>query len=349
MDKLRTYILLAASFTLLVLGCSNKSSDEACLYKTSMDLDKGNYDAVLASGCADAMQKGAAYFGKAGFDITTVINNFSKTASPGSTSSNLNVYMTSMIGQVSEDKLNNMDLSVKQYTIVTTSNPPTSSLSKDANFYLGLVDAVKSLSLLKLIMDTNGDGTLNTSCDMNNNKKPDELDATGCALLTSAPTTTATCALGTSVTTSTTDIFISKPTGTVPLPGTYRGLVITVADLGGQNSTCPSPNEYKHLLYKQSATIWAVVTTSPGAECKGTDGNTWPCPMLDANGQPLDLVSTVSSGLNSAVSSMGSALPSSGPTTTTDVQQSIQNIQTTACPTGTCTSTDLATYLNTYK
>ena len=357
MDKLRTYMLLAAGFAILILvsGCGNKNSNEACQYKASMDLDKGNYDAVLASECADAMQRGAAHFGKAGFDITAVINNFSKTSSKGSstgsTSSNFNVYMTSMIGKVNEDKLSDMDSSVKEYTEVTSNNPKTSSLYQDANFYLSLVDAVKALSLLKAVIDADGDGKLNTTCDMNNNGKPDELDATGCALKTSA---SATCTVGTSISnagTFATEIQLSKPTGTTPLSGTYRGLIIKV-DGVGQSTTCQIPNEYKHLLYKQTATLWAVVTTAPGSECQGTDGNSWPCPILDANGLPLDLVSAFDASLTSAVSSMNSALPSSGPTgtgKTTDVQQSIQGVKNTACPTGPCTSSNLDAYLQTYK
>ena len=60
MNKLTTYALFAAGVSLFFFGCSNKSTNEACLHKTTMDLDKGEYDAVLASSCADAMQKGAA-------------------------------------------------------------------------------------------------------------------------------------------------------------------------------------------------------------------------------------------------------------------------------------------------
>ncbi len=78
MNKLFVYVLFAACVSLMFVGCSDKSSPEACLHQVTMDLDSGNYDAVLASSCAGAMQRGAAYFGKGGFDIKDVINRFSE-------------------------------------------------------------------------------------------------------------------------------------------------------------------------------------------------------------------------------------------------------------------------------
>ena len=186
MNKLKMYVLLAASFLLLFSGCSKKNSDEACKHETTMNLDSGNYDAVLASGCADAMQKGAAWFGKAGFDVPNVLNRFIQTgvlSGPTTTSAgNFNVYMTKMVTRVTSSTLAELDNSITQYSSI----PATADTFRDARFNLSIVDAVKGLSLLKSVIDASGLGTLNTTCDMNANNKPDEIDATSCALLTSA-------------------------------------------------------------------------------------------------------------------------------------------------------------------
>jgi hypothetical protein len=324
-----------------------------------MNLDKGNYDAVLASSCADAMQKGAAYFGKAGFDIKDVINRFSETGSTGnnttSTQSDFTIYMTALVGKVDQNTLTDMDNSRTAYNSI----PAISGSYKDAQFYVSLVDALRGLSLLKIVLDVNGDGTLNTTCDKNDNKKPDGLDAMACALLIGAGQPISKCTPSGSVTvvTDSKNITITNPSDPSKIydssPNTYRGLVTLVTGAGTNTTTCPNPNEYKHLLKTSgTTTLWAVITTASGpAACRDAGGKTWPCPILDANGQPIEIVSAIDSSLNSAISAMNTSLqPASGATTTTsDVQKSIQDIKTQACPTGPCTSADIANYLQTYK
>jgi hypothetical protein len=322
----------------LFFGCSGKNSDEACVHQVTMDLDQGNYDGVLASSCAGSIQRGAAYFGRAGIDITDVINRFGETSDGnGQTASDFNIYMTTLVGKVTEDSLADMDSSRAEYNSVSA----TSDSYKDAQFYVGLVDAVKGLSLLKIVLDADGDGSLETACDKNANNKPDEIDATGCALRTSAG----------SACTGNAGIVLDQPDITFNgRPGTYRGLIIQVDGAGANIAGCPGPNQYKELLYWQTdaaTPFWAAVTTASGAaSCPGSDGREWPCPLIK-NGRPLDLVSTIDGSLNGAVSSMDNAL-SSEATTTNDVQQAIQDIKTQACPNTTCTSSDIANYLQTY-
>jgi len=352
MNTLRITVLLATGFMVLFSGCSKKNSDEACQHETTMDLDGGNYDAVLASGCADAMQKGAAYFGKAGFDITNVINTFSDTGSSkngtsGSTQSDITIYMTALVGKVDEDTLTYMDKSKTEYSIVTQSTITASDPYKDAQFYISLVDAVKSLSLLKIILDVDGNGLLNETCDMNDNQKPDEVDAMSCGLYTAA---TKTCPSNTQVDHDLAGLTFDEKRGF-----TFRGLIISVSGAGTNSTTCPNPNEYKQLLYWQTAVSppsWTAVATNSGTpSCHGSDGGMWPCPIIQ-NGQPLDLVTTIDSSLTNAVDSMNTALqPISGTTVTTrsDVQTGLQDIKTQACPSGPCTSANIADYLQTYK
>jgi hypothetical protein len=340
MNKLKMYVLFAASFSLLFLGCSDKNSNEACKHDTTMNLDSGNYDAVLASGCADAMQRGAAYFGKAGYDMKDVLNRFVQTGiSSGQTAtqSDLTTYMTDLVGKVDEGSLNNLENSTTQYYSI----PADSESYPDAQFDVSLVEMIRSLSFMKLIV-SDISGAVNTSCDINTNTVADGADAASCALIAASR-------ISSGATTTCTNNTIYAPATPVDITfsgksGTYSGLVITLQ--GTATTACPS--QFNKLLYKDTATgkYWAVAT-DPDLQCKGSDNKSWPCP-IEQNGNPLDLVNAIDSSLNSAVSSLNSSLTATG-SSTTDVQTSIQDVQTQACPSGTCTSTDLANYLQTIQ
>lgn len=363
-------LLLCALPLFLAIGCgSDKNSNEACLYETTMNLDRGNYDAVLASSCANSMQKGAAYFGKAGYSAIDVINRFSETSSSTSTTTDLNTYMNALTGKVTENTLTNMNSAKSDYcayiggaTIDTATGQCDYCASiggtidtatgecinvnqtvpnyQDALFYISLVDAVKSVSLIKIVADSTGLGSLTLDCDKNNNSVPDDLDATACALLISANQPCV------NEVTTTRDV---SPLTFADKNGTYRGIDMTVNDLNGPSgsttTTCPAT--YQKLLF-QLPPIWAMAVTSNPADgmCTGSDSLPWPCPIEDQNGVTLDLVSALDQSITSAISSMGQALP---PGTAADVQQSIKDIKAEACPTGTCTSADLANYLQRFS
>ena len=324
--------LLCVLGLFFAVGCgSDKNSNEACLHDTTMNLDKSNYDAVLASSCADSMQRGAAYFGKAGYDVKDVINRFSSTSST-SAQTDLNVYMNSLTSKVTEDTLTNLDNAKTQYQTISAS----SIYYKDSQFYISIVDAVKGLSLLKIVTDSTGLGTV-ASCDINNNTVFDEGDATSCALiaannLSGLPPLTCN---GASYT-NTGNILITGKSGT------YRGVTVTVTG----TATAPCPNTFKKLLFQDPLdnTKYLMATTESGTAC--TDGtNAWPCP-IEQGGAPLDLVTTLQISINSAVNSMGNALPG---TTSNDVQKAINDVQTQACGgDNLCTSAEVANYIQTY-
>lgn len=342
-------LLLCALALFFAVGCgADKNSNEACLYETTMSLDKGNYDAVVASSCADSMQKGAAYFGKAGYDVKDVINRFSEASNSTNTTNDLNTYMNALTGKVTENTLTNLDLAKNDYCayIGGAIDPFTAQCAntnqgvpnyQDAQFYISLVDAVKSVSLIKIVADSTGLGSLTLDCDKNNNSVPDDLDATACALQTS---TGALCSTGVTTAADVSPLTFATKTGT------YRGLDITVTGTGPTTLSCPA--DYKKLLFQQGSGWAAAVTSNPAdGMCTDTSLNKsgqWPCP-IEQGGVPLDLVSALDQSITSAISSMGQALPAG---TAADVQQSITDIKTEACPTGTCTSSDLANYLQTF-
>lgn len=342
MNKLFVYVLFAACVSLMFFGCSDKSSDEACLHQVTMDLDSGNYDAVLASSCADTMQKGAAYFGKAGYDAKDVVDRFIDANGTSNAQSDFNIYMTSLVGQASDTTLSYLDSAHAKYDGI----PATAENYKDAQFYMSLVDVIKSLSLMKLVIDVSGTGILNTACDANSNGNADEVDASSCVLLVSAGQA---CGTGVTVTGDVPNIGIQGKSGT------YRGVTITVSG-SGNTSTCPPSNQYKKLLYLQNTNWFAVTTTAQSCQETSPDNTrSWPCPV-ESGGQPLDLVTTIDTTLNDSINSLSTSLTT---TTATDVQQSINDIKSQNCCTSpevwnpnnpascTCSSSELATYLQT--
>ncbi len=347
MKKLLILLSIIISVFLLLISCSDKNSNEACLHETSVNLDKGNYDAVLASSCADSMQIGAAYFGKAGYDITNVLNRFVDANSSSSSDSDLNIYMTALTGDVNASTFTYLDNARTAYDTV----PVASDRRKDADFYISLVDAMKSLSLIKSAIPNavNPDGTLNTTCDKNNNSVPDQADATACALIASdiisAGVTSFTCNGAIYSRSTPTDITITDGLGQT-VNGIYSGLTITIT---GSGASCGNDTYYR-LLYQDpsdNTKYWVATTTTDS--CTGSDGKTYYCPLPGPN---IDFVSTINISIDNSVNSLATSITG---TTGTDVQQSIQDIKAQACCgcittpctvcSKTCTSSDIADYI----
>jgi len=353
MKRLFVCLFLAACISLLFLGCSNKNSLEACRHQVTMNLDRGNFDAVLGAGCADSMQKGAANLGKAGFDIKDVVNRFidAGVTSGRTTTSDLSVYMNSLIGNVTPESLAYIEQSKTEYDIVCDNTPSTENAWKDANFYESVVDSLKALSLLKTVIDSSGLGKMST-CDVNGNRVPDEADATSCALTASAvinnEAPTAQCAAATSYTRSTPLDLILTDAGGNPVQGTFSGLTISLA--GVHTAACTGT--YNKLLYKNAAGLYFVATTTSEL-CRDQVGHQWPCPLP---GVDVDLVAAIDQTLTSAQNSLDNSLSGTG---SGDVQKALQDIKGQACCGCTsspcapcsspCTASDIAEYLQTIK
>ena len=363
MNKLRTFLLLGTSIALLFAACSKKNSEEACIHEVTMNLDKGNYDAVIASGCASAMQKGAAYFSLAGFDVKEVINVFSQTgvsSSATTTQNDLYVYMTSLVNNATGTSLQYMNDALTSYETVSTTTGYTMDNYKDAQFCVSLVNAVKSLSLLESVVPNllDANGNLNSACDYNNNSVPDAADASSCSLIAASRISegaTVTCTDATYSPAVPVDITLKDSRGQA-VAGTYSGLDITITQVpGGSATACIPPNTttYKKLLYKDTATgkYWVATTSDESCTDANNSSSVWPCPILQ-DGQPLDLVSAIDESLDSAINSLGIALPGM---TSSDIQTAITDMRAQACCgctttpcaacTSACTSQSLAAYL----
>ena len=328
--KTRNIVLPVLLLAFLMYGCGNNlfssiaddNSNEACIYETSKNLDAGNYDSVLASSCVDSLQTGAAYLGKANFDVKDVINSLSEAKD---STADLDIYLNSLVSTVTESSLNNLEDSANAYDEVLA----TSASYEDAQFYKSIVKSLRSLSLLKLVTDIDGNGSL-SSCDINNNGTPDDVDAVSCSLVDLANIA---CTDASAVRTGT-DIEIQGKSET------YRGVTVTI-DVNVPDASCPT--SYKQLHYLITGTTYGAATVTSDT-CQETTPNTarsWPCPVESAAGASLDLVEAFDDAITESIDALGNSFD-----TNNDIFDSIQEIKTEACGNTSCTSEDIASYLN---
>jgi hypothetical protein len=315
-------LLIAACLTFLT-GCgdnafsvfSNEDTEEACIHEVSSDLDQGKYPEVLESTCANHMDRGAAYFGLAGYGLMDVAEKIIDASDATTDEDAFNVYMSNLIVGSSKSTFSNIDNAKSEYLKVSAE----SEHYKDAQFYIDeLIGPVKGMTVIKGLLDPDGDGTI-SDCDVNGNITIDEADAVSCAELIASGS--ANCnALGTginSVKTSTNIQFSSSA-------NIYTGLTVTI---NGTNTTpvCSSPKGYKKLIYEAHDPDVHVATTSE--QCADLNGSgTWPCPY-EVNGQPVSVVAVINETL-----------------VDTDVLD--EDLYTEICGTdGACDSNDISNYI----
>jgi hypothetical protein len=330
-------VLLAALLAMLAINCgddnyleslSNDDSAAACRYQVSMDLDSGNFDAVIASSCANYMDLAAAYLGKAGFEIVNIINVMIEANDPGADP--MDVYMNKLVSNVSTHDIRNLDASLRYYSLVNTANGYSPDLEKDALFLSGaLVSPTISFTYIKSAIDPDGDGGI-SACDINGNSVPDEVDATSCALTVAGGT----------VDCSTLGITVDDSTyRTLNFPdylSVYNGLEM---DLGVANAACPDDIYYK-LLYGSNS---VVVTSLEKCIDPAYPLVEWNCPYEDSSGLPEDLLGVFNESLQDSLDIMNSL----GFGEDSEVYSAVNAVSEDACggAGGSCTEADLQSYL----
>ncbi len=301
-------------------GLADKNSYEACRFEVSQNLDKGNYDAVLSSSCANPLDRGAAYFGKAGFDIKDVINRLIEQQGSSDTA---DTYIKALVPEMNPDKYGFLDSAVAEYSKLSNND--------DAKFYLSLVSAMKALSTMKSVI-----GEIKTECDLNNNGKPDDVDATVCMFErvssnnSVSPNSTGTCSDARIRYSTSTDLTFSTDTTT-----TYLGIVFTFS---GSQQGCL--NQYKKLYYKTFTGTYQPATTV--GFCKASDNQDWPCPYA----QKKDLVKNIEENLDQAVNLITELLGNKNQ----DLKKSIEDLKKEVCGAdGVCSADEIKNYINKIK
>jgi len=259
---LKISILSVLSMFLVNCGLSDKNTPEACKFEVSQALDKGDYDTVIQKlsndptcGGAYTTQEGkiqlaAAYIGKAGFDIPSLITDIIDATSNSQTTNTYELFVQSIAKRVSSYSLDALENAKKIYETVinsygscTSSNLPV--IAKDACFYKNLVTAAKATSGLSLIIGGSSSNIIDavnkwinpTSCDdLNDNNVGDPADVVASAIEYS---------LNGSCTINGVSCFVNSNLTFVKNSNnyTYTLLQIDVNDLGGDDSSC-SPIPY---------------------------------------------------------------------------------------------------------
>ncbi len=341
MNRRILHLLLTAGLAIMIFGCSNKNSDEACIHQVAMDLDAGSYDSVLSSSCSDSMQKSAAYFGKAGFSTGKVLNALIDANNAVPPQTPLSIYMSELVDQATDTSVSYLDSSLAGYESVSAS----SDNYFNAQFNTSLVSTAKGLSLLRLFIAAEGLNPVSAACDANGNGKPDSIDAASCALRASAGQS---CGAGYNVTVVP-DLVLSGVTGT------FSGSIVQVTGTGS-TLTCPPNDEYKRLLVLVSGVPDLVTaTTQVCQEASPAAGRTWPCPLV-LPGTPIGLAQAFDQSLNTAITSLNTAVTT---TSASDVKNAIIDVKRQNCCSAgetwtpnnpascTCNTLDLGNYLMT--
>ena len=287
-------LLAIAAFLTSSVGCgdnaftvfSDENTEEACLHEVTSDLDQGKYNEVIESSCAGHMDRGAAYFGLAGYGLMDVAEKIIDADDAATDEGSFDVYMSTLVVSSSKSTLSNIDDAKSEYSKI----PADSKYYKDAQFYIDeLIGPVKGMTIIKGLLDPDGDGVIST-CDINDNGTIDEADAVSCAELIAFGL--ANCdALGTGIAPVKTSTTVQFPS----YANIYTGLTVTI---NGANisASCGSPTSYKKLINEAPNPDVHVATTSE--QCTDSNGSgTWPCPY-EVSGQPVSVVSVINETLS---------------------------------------------------
>lgn len=343
MKKILSYFLVFSLLLLVAIGCgdsnyledfSNDDTLEACRYDVAQNLDSGYYDLVIASSCADYMDLAAAYLGLAGFDMISIVNRMvESTTDTVSNDSSFDVYMNSLISNVSSADMNSLDQSLYYYSLVNANNGFSLDLEKDATFIRNaVVGPVESFVYIKSAIDPDGDGEIST-CDLNLNGVPDEVDASRCSLLISSGATD--CISAGMVVDSSTYLSLAFD-GYLSM---YNGLEM---DTGGVvNAACPD-TIYRQLLFNSNNVV--VSSSDMCEDAISFPGVYWNCPYEDASGLPQTLLETLNDSLVDAIDSLDYL----GYDMSSEVYSAINSVSAEACGLdGVCTEDELQSYLAT--
>lgn len=355
----------AISIILGSCGLSDENTPEACKFEVSQALDKGNYDVVIqrlnndpTCGGAYTQEEGkiqlaAAYIGKAGFDIPTLLSDIID-----ATSNNKDTYQAfaqSIAKKVNTNSLDTLKKAQNLYKDIINSyggcnSPNLPDVVKDACFYKNLVNTATATSALALVLGS-GKGdiveaveswTNPTTCDdLNDNKVGDPADVTASAIEyavnSNCTTTGVNCFSQGNIT-----FFKSSKNYTFEL------VKIDVTDTNGDDISC-SPNPYVEYRLIDNTNKTVVLTDgyckTDFTSCDSLDiaNGCYPCPAISDSNEVLNLDNTLVDVINNVdPNELATIVGGSDKETVQDINELKQDI----CGTdNTCDLNEIKNYL----
>ena len=352
--------IIAPIVALSILGCggwdnyglSDKGSPQAKKYEIQKLLDEGKYSEVISKLANDPTYGGAfspeegrialaaAYIGRAGIDINSIINSIIES---GNSQDAFASFLQSMSKAIGVKGLFDLDRAIDQYNSIasTCSPPPQSAIARDACFYRAIVDVIRAGIGLDGILDDLNSWLNPQGCqdDANGNNVADDGDASACAI-SYAVSPPPSCAPGVSYTSLGTVTFSSGS-----LSKDFEVLKIDVQDPNSPQ-TCTNVNTLYRLLHDPGTGKYVVLTDGYCDKnfnpCSAPDGATClPCPVIDpATGTPLSATKVIIDSVTGASNALGTIIPGS------DVDNTVNQYITEVCGTdNVCTDSDIANYL----
>ncbi|RMD46772.1 MAG: hypothetical protein D6834_01950 [Aquificota bacterium] len=365
---LKISILSVFSAFLVNCGLSDKNTPEACKFEVSQALDKGNYDTVIQKltndpTCGGAytteegkIQLAAAYIGKAGFDIPSLINDIADASD--SNKSTFQVFVQSISKKVNNKSIQALYNAKDLYTQIIGNNDcntSTDNIIKDACFYRNLVDAATATSSLTLalgggnknIVDTVNKWTNPGTCDdLNDNNVGDPADVVASAIEYSLNNS---CSInGVKCLALNSNLNFTKNSNNY----TYTLIEIDVNDVGNNNQSC-STIPYKE--YRLIDTTNKTVVLTDGycktdfTPCNNLDitNGCYPCPVI-TNKNALTMNNTVVDLINSTDPNQIANIV--GGNNNSTVVQDINKLKKDVCGADLyCTQNEIKTYLTNIK
>ncbi len=342
------YLFLAAISMFFLSACdiSGEDTPDAKRYELLQKLDEGDYDFVIQKLENDKsyqeafknderyLNLAAAYIGKAGYDVNSLINDMIENSNDNNDA--YQKFISALSNRINGVSILNLDKAINAYkqalddnitdisSFCDTHKNELTSFQKDACFYAGLVNTTKATSSVGLLL---GGGTnqiqdgsivdiikewvnqensdnlnLCKNSDIDNNNLVDPADAAVCEIEYSIYSNCS----NHNIITSTQAVSFSKDNKT------YNYTMLTIT-LNPDSTICSDkqPKVYKKLI-SQTKNLPVIVDGfcktdfSPCSE--GTLG-CYPCPVIDTDGEDIDVGEAVINAINNGIESLISILP----------------------------------------
>ncbi|NPA52643.1 MAG: hypothetical protein GXO22_07085 [Aquificae bacterium] len=307
------------------LSCTDEDSPNAYRYEVFKALDRGEYDTVIQLlENEDKYQKAfsfqelninlaAAYIGKAGYDISSIINDVLDSDIEGDA---FKVFSQAISKKASGSSLIYLNKAVEKYSKILDNVScedldTLSQLQKDACFLKGLVETAKGTTSFVLVLEENPEQRTETienwlngvyicsEYDINGNNVPDDLEATACAL---EYANTGNCYVYNS-SLSFDDVEFNKE-------GKIYSYTLLTIDIN-PDAQCQSsnPNTFYKLISDTDVVITDGYCDTAFESCTKPDGvSCFPCPVID-NDSHLTVGDTVVDAINNGIDAVLTVIP----------------------------------------